>query len=56
MSAAPITEVKDRVGFIRLNRPKELNALMFETVDLIVDQFIQWERSGDVDGVVEVGS
>lgn len=48
-------EIEGGIGFIRLNRPREHNALTFEIVDRIAGQIQQWEDSGQVSGVIVAG-
>lgn len=56
MSTGLHIETVDRIGIIRLDRPAELNALTFATVEEIAAQVQRWEVDGETDGVVITGS
>lgn len=56
MSSGLHIETIDRIGVIRLDRPAELNALTFASVEEIAAQIQRWETGGDIDGVVITGS
>lgn len=45
-------EVKNRTGFMTMNRPKALNALNFSSIDAIAQQLREWEESPFVERVV----
>ncbi|MCT1367116.1 MULTISPECIES: enoyl-CoA hydratase [Kocuria] len=52
-----ITEkTEDGVGLIRLNRPKALNALNYETMVAVVEAAEGWERDESVSAIVLTGS
>lgn len=55
---APILTEKseDGVGIIRLNRPKALNALNYDTMVAVVDAAEAWERDESVSAIVLTGS
>ena len=50
------TEVRGRVGVIRLNRPKALNALNAEVMGAVVAAAEQWEADPEVAVIVLTGS
>lgn len=50
------TEVRGRVGVIRLNRPKALNALNAEVMGTVVAAAEQWEADPEVAVIVLTGS
>ncbi|WP_129661618.1 enoyl-CoA hydratase [Rothia uropygialis] len=50
------TETRGGVGIIRLNRPKALNALNYETMVAVVDAAQAWERDEDISVIVLTGS
>ena len=41
-----LTEIKDNVGIIKLNRPKALNAINGEMVAALEQILIEWQDSG----------
>ena len=46
-----LTEVRGRVGFITLNRPKALNALSLEMVRLLTDCLMVWREDANIQAV-----
>ena len=50
------TETRDGVGVIRLNRPKALNALNYDTMVAVVDAAEAWERDESISAIVLTGS
>lgn len=58
MSEEPvvITSRLGRVGHLRLNRPKAINALTAEMVELLHDALTDWEHDPDVQAVLITGA
>jgi enoyl-CoA hydratase/carnithine racemase len=59
-SAAPyqhiLTEVKDNVGIITLNRPKFLNALCNALLDEVIDAGRKFDKNSEVGCIIITGS
>ncbi|WP_136089446.1 enoyl-CoA hydratase-related protein [Auritidibacter ignavus] len=51
-----LTEVQDRIGVIRLNRPQALNALNAEVMTAVVDTVTGWEKDPEIMAVVITGN
>jgi enoyl-CoA hydratase/carnithine racemase len=43
-----VTEVRNGVGWIKLNRPRVLNSLNFEMVEILKNQLDQWKRADHI--------
>lgn len=56
MNVAVIAEVAGRTGIITVNRPDALNALTFDVVRTIAQQFDTWRDDQSVHGVVITGA
>lgn len=56
MNAAITAEVTGRVGVITVNRPDALNALTFDVVRTIAQQFGTWRDDQSIHGVVITGA
>lgn len=54
--AAAIIEVKDKVGYITLNRPEKMNALNTEMIKLVYGALHDWAVDPDVGCVVITGT
>ena len=53
--AAAIVSVEDKVGYIKFNRPKQLNALNGEMQSIIGPQLKEWARDPEIGAVVLTG-
>lgn len=51
-----LSEVRGRVGIITINRPKQLNALDINTLELLENALTQFERNSDVRVIVVTGA
>jgi enoyl-CoA hydratase len=51
-----LTETHGRVGLIRLDRPKALNALCDQLMRELGDQLLAWDNSPDIGAIVLTGS
>jgi enoyl-CoA hydratase len=51
-----LTEVHDQVGLVRINRPKQLNALNPKTMDELTDACIAFDTDPDVGCIVITGT
>ena len=51
-----IAEKRGRVGLLRLNRPKALNALSSGVIAEIGQALAEWERDGDIGAIVVTGN
>ena len=56
MNAVILTEIIDRVGLIRLNRPEVLNALNDELMNALAAALDRFEADEDIGCVVIAGS
>jgi enoyl-CoA hydratase len=50
-----ITEIQDRVGLIRLNRPEALNALNSVLMSELMEALIEFDRSAEIGAMVITG-
>lgn len=50
-----LTEQRERVGIIRLNRPEKLNAWNAEMSEEIVDQITQWNEDDSIGAIMMTG-
>ena len=50
-----LTETRDRVGIIRLNRPEKLNAWNFTMSSEIVDQMTEWNEDDSIGAILMTG-
>jgi enoyl-CoA hydratase len=51
-----LTETHGRVGLIRLNRPKALNALCDQLMRELGEQLLAWDASPDIGAIILTGS
>jgi len=47
-----ILEQKGRCGLVTLNRPKALNAVSYDMIALMEDQYIEWAGDADIYGII----
>ena len=51
-----VTETHDRVGLIRLNRPKQMNALNGEVMHSLVQAAVEFDKAQDIGAIVITGN
>lgn len=56
MNAPVLLEIKDKIATLTLNRPEKLNALNYETVDLIADFLDELETNPEVRALIITGA
>ena len=56
MSDAVLTEIKNRVGIIRLNRPESLNAFNYELSESLYSVIEEFNSSREVGAILITGN
>ncbi len=51
-----VTETHDRVGLIRINRPKQMNALNGEVMHSLVHAAVEFDKAQDIGAIVFTGN
>ncbi len=51
-----VTETHDRVGLIRINRPKQMNALNGEVMRSLVQAAVEFDKAQDIGAIVITGN